>query len=166
MGETDRQMWIAAVACCAALIGLAFAPWVEARGQEFDGTGLPLMLGISRGELLIAAATAMAAISLVAIRRPDLQRLSAPVLSIVALGAFMLCASTVLADWRLNGCGFLSGVHNEGTCPIGALWAVAPTLPVWAATGLSALLTLWFSAYWFRLQRRSSNVSEVSNGWA
>jgi len=169
MYVTDRQMWIAALAGCVALIGLALAPWLEGGfHQEVLGTELPLLLGFSRAELMIAGAIAMAAISLVAICRPDIEQHVPLVLSLIALGAFTLCASTISADWRVDGCGVLRGpgLDDGSRCFSGGVRAFAPTLPLWIATGLSAFLVLWFSASWFRLHRSSSKVDEASNGWA
>jgi hypothetical protein len=173
MGVTDRRMWFVALGCCVALSGLALSPWLTGGGYEVNGTRLPLVLGISRSELLIVGAIAMAAISLLAIRRPDLQNHSAPILSIVALGAFILCASTVSADWRFGSCGWFGAdrVIGNHICVDNSdvVWGngAQATLSLWAATGLSAFLMLWSSASWFRLEGSSSSkVNEVNNGWA
>jgi hypothetical protein len=164
-------MWLAALACSVALAALAFAPWLASDSYDVEGARLPLALGVSRAALLAAFGVAMALICLTAIRHPQLRDLAAPVLTVVALAAFILCAWTASADWRLMSCG-LGGLGVEGnricvsSSDIVGGGGASVTFYFWAATAFSAILMIWSSALWFLPQRATPKVSEVGNGWA
>ncbi len=167
-GWGQDSIFAVTIIVCGAIIGLvAFLPWFDFGTFSISGIKLP---GIT-GEALAGLGVSVAGAGLVATRGGPLALVMAFTLGAVA---FALCTDQVFTQWQAGACGWggSPGPFRDFVCRDNsdALWSVngSPTVALWAATGLSAFVSLF--AGWWLLRRTTQptdeSPAEVFEAWA